>query len=87
MEAQFRNRIITLSGFKSKNSHNFHGNKNYYVVPKDLYSKIKDLVPNDIGIIIYYPDTNNYRIKKNVNLKKFHMSSKKYCFMTHSKNG
>lgn len=37
--------------------------------------------------IIYYPDTNNCRIKKNVNLKKFHMNLKKDYFMTHSRNG
>lgn len=60
---------ITLSDFKSKNGHNFHGNKNYYVVPKDLYSKIKDLVPKDIGLIVYYPETNNYRIKKECEFK------------------
>ena len=45
---------ITLQDFKSPNGHNFHGNKNYYVVPKELVAKIKDLVPEDIGIITYY---------------------------------
>ena len=29
----------SLSDFKSKNGHNFHGNRNYYVVPKDLVKK------------------------------------------------
>ena len=61
---------ITLSDFKSHNGHNFHGNKNYYVVPKSLVNDIKDLVPQDIGIIAYYPDTNNYRIVKECEQKK-----------------
>lgn len=44
---------ITLADFKSENGHNFHGNENYYVVPAELAAKIKELVPEDIGIIIY----------------------------------
>ena len=55
---------ITLTDFKSKNGHNFHGNKNYYVVPNYLVKDIKDLVGDDIGIISYYPETNKYRIYK-----------------------
>lgn len=46
---------ISKNDFKSKNGHNFIGNHNYYVVPKELYEKIKDLVKDDIGIIVYYP--------------------------------
>lgn len=42
---------ISLSDFKSKNGDNFVGNRNYYVVPLKLYPKIKDNVPNEIGII------------------------------------
>lgn len=44
---------ITLSDFKSKNGHNFHGNENYYCVPKDLVPKIEALVPDNIGILAY----------------------------------
>lgn len=46
---------ISKSDFKSKNGHNFVGNNNYYVMPKELYEKVKDLVEDDIGIISYYP--------------------------------
>lgn len=60
---------ITVSDFKSKNGHNFHGNKNYYVVPIEIYPKIKGLVPNDIGIIAYYFETQNYRIKRECGFK------------------
>lgn len=44
---------ITKADFKSKNGHNFVGNRNYYVMPKDLYESVKELVPKDIGVIIY----------------------------------
>lgn len=60
---------ITVSDFKSKNGHNFHGHKNYYVVPKEIVNDIKELVPDDIGIIAYYQDTNNYRIVKQCKTK------------------
>ena len=55
---------ITVADFKSKNGHNFHGNKNYYVVPEEIYAKIQNIVPKDVGIIVYYPKSNNYRVKK-----------------------
>lgn len=55
---------ITVSDFKSPNGHNFHGNRNYYVVPKDIYESIRDLVPDDIGIIVYYPKSNSYKVFK-----------------------
>jgi hypothetical protein len=45
---------ITLSDFKSEHGHNFHGNENYYVVPKELAPKIESLVPKDIGILTYH---------------------------------
>lgn len=44
---------ISLSDFKSDNGHNFHGNRNYYVVPKELIKKIEDMVPKDIGILMW----------------------------------
>ena len=44
---------ITLDDFKSEHGHNFHGNENYYVVPAELASKIENLIPDDVGIIIY----------------------------------
>lgn len=44
---------ITKSDFKSKHGHNFVGNCNYYVIPKELYPDVADLVPEEIGIILY----------------------------------
>jgi len=44
---------VTKSDFKSKNGHNFVGNCNYYIIPKELYGSVADMVPEDIGIILY----------------------------------
>lgn len=59
---------ITKSDFKSKNGHNFVGNKNYYVIPKELYPQIIDLVEKDVGVILYYGN-GNLRVKKECNFK------------------
>lgn len=48
---------ITLADFKSPNGHNFHGNENYYCVPKELAPKIIDKVPDDVGILAYNGNT------------------------------
>ena len=55
---------ISVADFKSSNGHNFHGNKNYYVVDSRIYEKIKELVTEDIGIIVFYEKTGAMRIKK-----------------------
>jgi hypothetical protein len=60
---------ISVSDFKSDNGHNFHGNKNYYVVPHTMVAKIKDLVPDGIGIIAYYEKTGAFRIAKECTIK------------------
>ena len=60
---------ITLADFKSENGHNFHGNRNYYVVPKELVSKIEMLVPDDIGIIAYLEKSDSLRMVKECEFK------------------
>lgn len=55
---------ITVSDFKSKNGHNFHGNFNYYVVPKEIVKNIEPLVPEGIGIISYNKKSGTYRTYK-----------------------
>lgn len=55
---------ITVSNFKSKNGHNFHGNRNYYVVPVEIYDKVKCLVPQGIGIIVFYPKSGYMVVKR-----------------------
>lgn len=44
---------ISLEDFKSSHGHNFVGNLNYYVLPKDLLELVKDLIPEGVGIITY----------------------------------
>lgn len=55
---------ISVSDFKSKHGHNFFGNRNYYVVNAEIYENIKELVPNDIGIIVYYKDSGYMKTKR-----------------------
>ena len=44
---------VSKSDFKSLHGHNFVGHCNYYIIPKELYEDVVDLVPEDIGIILY----------------------------------
>jgi len=60
---------ITVSDFKSNNGHNFHGNENYYVVPIEIYESIKELVPEEVGIIVFYKNTKRMMIKKSCKTK------------------
>lgn len=55
---------ISYSDFKSKNGHNFHGNENYYCVPKELAPKIIKEIPDDIGILTYYEGKRCYGLRK-----------------------
>lgn len=55
---------ISVSDFKSPNGHNFHGNRNYYAVSSDIYEQIREMVPDGIGIIVYYEKTGAMRVKK-----------------------
>ena len=45
---------VSKADFKSNHGHNFPGNCNFYAVPRDLYPDIKDLVPEGIGVLLYY---------------------------------
>jgi len=42
----------SVSDFHSKSAITFIGNKNYYVMPLSLYEKVKDEIPNDIGVYV-----------------------------------
>ena len=55
---------ITYSDFKSENGHNFHGNKNYYCVPKNLAAKIRDEIPSDIGILAYFEGKKQFGLRE-----------------------
>ena len=47
----------SVEDFHSKNGHNFIGDYNYYVMPEDIYEKIKEEIPYGIGV--YVPDGMN----------------------------
>lgn len=42
----------SVEDFHSKNGHNFIGDFNYYVMPLDVYEKIKDEIPIRIGVYV-----------------------------------
>lgn len=48
----------SVEDFKSKNGHNFLGDYNYYVMPQDIYDKVKDFIPFYVGVLIPSVDKN-----------------------------
>lgn len=48
----------SIEDFRSKNGHNFIGDYNYYIMPEDVYEKVKNEIPYFIGVLV--PDNKNY---------------------------
>ncbi|MBC2391348.1 hypothetical protein [Listeria booriae] len=44
---------VTLADFRSAALKTFVGNYNYYVLPFELYQKVKHEIPNQIGVICF----------------------------------
>jgi len=42
----------SVEDFHSKNGHNFIGDYNYYVMPEDVYEKVKEEIPWNIGVFV-----------------------------------
>lgn len=42
----------SVSDFHSKSKVTFIGNKNYYVMPYELYEKVKEEIPKEIGVYV-----------------------------------
>lgn len=42
----------SVEDFHSKNGHNFIGDFNYYVMPEDVYEKIKNEIPYYVGVFV-----------------------------------
>lgn len=42
----------SVEDYKSKNGHNFIGDFNYYVMPEDIFEKIKDTLPYKVGVYV-----------------------------------
>jgi len=41
----------SVEDFKNKNGHNFIGDYNYYVMPDDVFEKVKRLIPYNVGVL------------------------------------
>ena len=49
----------SVDDFHSKNGHNFIGEFNYYVMPEEVYEKVRNEIPYYVGV--YVPDGTHYR--------------------------
>lgn len=49
----------SVEDFHSKNGHNFLGDYNYYVMPNEVFEKVKDEIPHYVGVFVL--DNMNYR--------------------------
>lgn len=49
----------SVEDFHSKNGHNFIGDFNYYVMPEDVFEKIKNEIPHHVGVFV--PNGMNYK--------------------------
>ena len=79
---------ITVSDFKSEHGHNFCGNHNYYVVPVEIWKQVLPLVPEGIGLLVYYPGSERikevkaceYReVSKDLQIQLLYNAMKKWC--------
>lgn len=53
----------SVADFHSKNGHNFIGDYNYYVMPKEVFEEVRDAIPFDVGV--YCPEEKELKaIKK-----------------------
>lgn len=69
---------ISLSDFKSSHGHNFNGHRNYYAMTKELYEKVKDIIPTEIGVYIL-EEYNSRDFKKKINVKAYQVTLVKKC--------
>ena len=47
----------SVEDFRSKNGHNFLGDFNYYVMPQEVYEKVRNEIPYRVGV--YIPEKKN----------------------------
>ena len=52
----------SVEDFRSKNGHNFIGDYNYYVMPYEVYNKIREKIPANVGV--YCPNGTELRSVK-----------------------
>lgn len=78
---------VSESDFLSKHGHNFVGNINYYAVPVELYPKIVDRVPKEIGILVYYSgnDFSGIRKKREAEYREVSIEAQKWMILSIAK--
>lgn len=54
---------VTVNDFYSKNSHNFVGDLNYYVMLPEVYDNVRDDIPENVGVIIANIKEDNVRLQ------------------------
>ena len=64
----------SVADFHSKNGHNFIGDYNYYVMPEEVYEKVKNEVPYYAGVFV--PEGINYH-RECYNLKSVKKAKRK----------
>ena len=42
----------SVEDFRSKNGHNFLGDYNYYVMPEEVFEKVKNEIPYHVGVFV-----------------------------------
>ena len=87
---------ISKSDFHSKHGHNFVGNYNYYVMPKELFNEIKEEIPKEIGVYAWngtslklVKNPKKQQLKEDINILKNSMIRSLYrdaCKISSSEN-
>ena len=54
----------SVEDFHSKNGHNFIGDFNYYVMPKEAYQAIKEEIPYNVGVYVCSDNSNELLLVK-----------------------
>lgn len=54
----------SVEDFRSKNGHNFLGDFNYYVMPEDVFDKVKNEIPHYVGVFV--PTNDRWRTLESV---------------------
>ena len=49
----------SIEDFRSKNGHNFIGDYNYYIMPENVYEKVKNEIPYYVGVLV--PEKKHYK--------------------------
>lgn len=49
----------SVEDFRSKNGHNFIGDFNYYIMPEEVFEKVQNEIPYNVGVFV--PGQKNYR--------------------------